>query len=213
MISHRSRSALSPSPLLCRAAALSLVSACVLAGACEPQQRIVRYHPFLADVAGAKTGTPTVGPRYDRFQDPTAVPDGKIVIDNPNGSKTLVSKTIRHLMTHIETQLDEAIAEGDWGPAHERLLNQVISEETNRHFRDEGRQPKEAIEFLIDHRRDIALMFSRMPFGEQSPTIIMQPDGPRRYIVRLTGAATKGLAYTELWVVQEKGNWRLLWIS
>lgn len=180
------------------------VLAALLLGACQAEEKVVRYNPFLANVPGAETQTRPVGQRFKNYQDPTRVEGDRTIIENPDGSIRLVAKSVRHLMTNIQLCLEY---EDD-----EILFEQVISEQTKQEFQARGKDPHEAVEFLKANRAEIAQMFARMPFGEQSPNIIIQQPARRTMVLELTGLAAKGMKFTELWAVMEKGNWKLLWI-
>jgi hypothetical protein len=181
-----------------------VVVAGLLVGACQPETRVVRYNPFLANIPGAETQVKPVGDRLGEYQDPTVVEGNRTILENPDGSVTLVAKSVRHLMSHIMLCLEY---EDD-----EVLFEQVISERTKQEFRGEGKDPIEAVEFLKNNRQDIALLFARMPFGEQSPNIILKQPAKRTVQLSLTGLAAKDMRFTELWAVMEHGNWKLLWI-
>lgn len=189
--------------LACRSVLIGGVSVAAL-GACQPEEKVIRYNPFLANVPGATTATKPVGNKLGEYVDPTKVAGDKTVVENPDGSVTLIAKSVRHLMAHIQLCLDK---EDD-----KALLDQVISEQTKQEMKGQGREPEEVVAFLKKNRNEIALMFARMPFGEQSPNIIVKRPAKRTVVLELTGLASKDMRYTELWAVMEKGNWKLLWI-
>lgn len=172
--------------------------------ACQSEEKIVKYNPFLAHIPGAETQTKPVGERFENYDDPTKLAGDKTVIENSDGSVTLVAKSVRHLMTNITLCLQY---EDD-----ELMLEQVISQQTKERFRAEGKDPAESVKFLKDNQKDVAALFARMPFGEHSPNIILEQPARRTIMLELTGLAAKDMRFTELWAVMEKGNWKLLWI-
>jgi hypothetical protein len=183
---------------MCAACLLLLLSGC------QSEQRIVRYNPFLANVPGAETQFRPVGERFENYKDPTKVPGDKTIIENPDGSVTLIAKSVRRLMSNLMLCLEY---EDDLV-----LFEQVISDQAKQEFQGRGKDPHEIIDYLKKNRQDIALLFSRMPFGEQSPNVIIQQPAKRTMLLEVTGLAAKNLKMTELWAVMEKGNWKLLWI-
>jgi hypothetical protein len=184
---------------------LALASLCALGAAgCQSEEKVLKYNPFLANIPGAETKTKPVGERFDNYIDPTKLEGDKTVLENPDGSVTLVAKSVRHLMTNITLCLQY---EDD-----ELLLDQVISEQTKGRFRGEGKEPEEAVKFLKENQKDISALFARMPFGEHSPNIILKQPARRTVVLELTGLAAKDMRFTELWAVMEKGDWKLLWI-
>src|SRR5262249_22929416 len=160
---------------------------------------------FLANVPGAQTDMKPVGERFKNYKDPSKVPDDKIVLENPDGSVKLIAKSIRHLMSHIALCLEY---EDD-----QVLFEQVISDQTKQEFQAKGKDPHESVEFIKKNKDEILRLFSRMPFGEQSPNVILKQPAKRTALLEVTGLAAKDLQLTQLWAVMEKGNWKLLWIK
>lgn len=185
---------------------LPVLAAAATLAACEAETRITKYHPFFANMPDARTGQPPVGGRDTAFTDPGAVPDDRTIIKNRDGSVTLVSKSVRQLMRHLERTLDD-------GKQDDLIFEQLIAEETKKYIRSEGTDPKEYVAYLHECRRDIGLFFARMPVGEHSPTVVFEPTGDKQYCVRLTGASANGVRFTKLWVALEKGTFKLLWLS
>lgn len=181
------------------------VLAVLVLGSCSPNEKVVRYKPFFTGVSGAEFhGAEPVNPTAG-YTDPARVPDQKIVIDKPDGGKILIAKSVRHMMTHLETCLDN----GD----DQLLMDQVISEKTKEEFRARGQDPAEILDFLRKNRKDIARFFARMPMGEYTPTVILEQPGDKTWVVRLTGAPAEGLKFTRLWARMEDGNWRFVWVN
>jgi hypothetical protein len=175
----------------------------VVLPSCAREEKVVRYKPFFANIADARQGQPPVQPNAG-YHDPTAY-SGESRIENPDGSVRLISKSVRQLMSHIERTLDD----GD----DDLFLEQLLSEETKRHYRGEGKDPADAVAYFHEHRRDIATLFARMPFGEYSPSIIRTKTGRNQWKFELIAAAKRDSPLTELWVALEDGEYRLIWIE
>lgn len=175
---------------------------CVVSS-CAREETVVRYKPFFANIADAQHGTTPVRPQAG-YRDPTAY-DGQRRIEEPDGSVRLISKSVLDLMTHVERTLDD----GD----DDLFFEQILSEHTKRHYRGEGRDPAEAIEYFRKHRRDIAVLFARMPFGEYSPTVIRHKTGRNQWKLELVSTAKRDSPLTELWVSLESGQYRLMWVE
>lgn len=179
----------------------------LLAG-CAPEEKVLRYKPFLTGVSGAQFAGEQgrhVNPNQG-YEDPTRPADGqKSVVELADGSKVLISKNVRQMMTHLETCLDSG--------EDDLLLEQVISEKTKEEYRGRGKDPREVVRMLKRHRKDIAKLFSRMPMGEYTPTVILDQPGDKMWVVRLTGAPAEGLKFTKLWARLEEGNWRFVWVE
>lgn len=170
--------------------------------ACAREERVVSYKPFFAGIADAQTQTPAAG-YHGPPVDPSAAPGGQIVIRNEDGSVTLVSRSGRHLLQHVERTVRE--------DQRDLFVEQLLSDATRQEYLDRGLDPGQAFDTLRARRHDIALLAARMPLGEHSPHVLMTKLGDRVYRVRLTGASRRGLKWTGFDMVFERGNWRLRW--
>ncbi len=190
-------------PLLVLAKCLAV---CVVAAGCAEEVKVIRYDPFLAHLPGAEGGKPPVGERPQTPVDPMELPPDQLIVRNADGTTTLVSRVVRHLVGHLARVMQEE---------DDRLLyDQLVSEETKLHFSREGQEPRQAIlEFFRDNHDDVIALLSRMPAAERSPGVVLSKVGPKQFKLVLSGTAARGLKFTELWVVMEKGNWRLWWFA
>lgn len=185
-------------------------AAALAAAGCAREEKVLYYKPFFSGLEGAQTQTPAVithgGSTKGTKEDGTEVVDASklsLVKDNPDGSKTLISKNGLHLMSHIQRTL----ADGDAG----LLARQVLSSVTREEFRDRGVDPKEAYTMLKPHERDIARLFARMPLGEHSPNVEMTALGNNTFRVQVTGRSRDDLYWTGFDMALERGNWKLRW--
>lgn len=187
-----------------RALVLTVVAA--LAG-CQRQERIVHYKPFFAGLEGVQTGQPAVstprpGPAVDGGE--AAITEQSLVVENPDGTKTLIARNGMQLMAHIRHLLTENDAD--------LFASQLLSELTLEEYTQRGIDPREAFRTLKEHEKDILLLFARMPMGEHSPTVIVDQLGRNFFRVRVTGDARKGLGrYSGMDMRMEGGNWKLRW--
>lgn len=182
------------------------VAAALLAAACAPEEKLVRYKPFFAGLEGVQTGTPPVAERVAPAiggEEVAQDGDAGLVRENPDGTKTLISRSGLHLMTHIQRTLAD----------HEEKLfaEQVLSEITRQEFKARGRDPVEAFAMLKPYERDIAKLFARLPLGEHSPNARIDVVDRNMFRVRVTGRAAEGLRWSGFDMVLENGNWRLRW--
>ena len=177
--------------------------------ACAQQQTVTSYKPFFTGIGGADFGGQApVDPLKGRV-DPTAVaPETKTIIEQPNGKKIYRAPSPSILLAHIEALLDEGSPEAD-----KTLLEQLIDENTQEHYRRHGAEPIDYITYLHENRKQIAKTFARMPMGEHTPTVIVDQPGNRQWVLRLTGQASEGVKFREVWVRQDMGMWRLEWLK
>jgi hypothetical protein len=168
--------------------------------ACQTEERVVRYKPFLSSIPDAKTATPATG--VDAGPEPTAYA-GDTRIENPDGTITLISRSALNLMAHIKTTLAKN--------EQDLFVKQVLSEDTRQDYYNRGLDPHQAFTTLKAAETDINELFGRMPMGERGPNIVFKQIGPKLYVVELTGQAARGLRYVGFQMVLEKGNFRLRW--
>jgi hypothetical protein len=187
-------------------AVAALLGGVLFAAACEQEIKVVRYDPFMSRLPGAEGGQPAVGDRPGVLESATPTPDEQLVVKAPNGTRVLNLRSIRHLMA----QLNRSLAEDDLDLFYE----QAVSADARQHWTAQGREPREAIiEYLQENRQAIAMLFARMPNGEQSPTVNVDKIGRSQFRLRVRDSSAQGLKLTTLWVELEQGRWKLVWIN
>ncbi|MBL8745404.1 MAG: hypothetical protein JNK58_03505 [Phycisphaerae bacterium] len=123
---------------------------------------------------------------------------------NPDGTFTLFARSPADVMYHVMTTLDKK--------EYDLLLDQVIAEETKAEYRRQGRDPREAINFLVQRRADIAALFATFPMGDQTPGVNLKTIGRNQFRLTAPVAMTQELKLHTLDVAIENGNFRLLMI-
>jgi hypothetical protein len=182
-----------------------LAAAVVVLCGCEAEERVVRYDPIFAGLKDAQLGMQPVGVG-ETVVDPTAMPEDQLVTRHEDGTVTLRAPAIRHVMVHMA----RAMAEND----ENLLYEEVVSEETKRHFSAGGGDPREAtLNFLAEHQEDVLALFGRMNAAERTPGVRLTKVSPRGFRLEVSGKQANGLRFTALWVVMERGNWRFWWVD
>ncbi len=174
-----------------------------LAG-CKAEESVTRYKPFFTGLSGVTYSTPPVDPSRG-YADPTAAPPQGSIIEHPDGTRTLLCKSVRALMSHLERELDEDNTD--------IIVKQLLSTRTLAEYESRGETPAAIVAHLREHRRDIAMLFARMPMAERSPTVILRQPGGGVWVLELTGAAAKDTRFRKLWVVMERGEWKFYWVT
>jgi len=174
--------------------------------ACTAEETVTKYRPFFTGIQGAEFSTDPINPSKG-YTDPTAVADNRIVIEHDDGRRTFIARSPRHVMVHVEALLDEDEPRSD-----QALLDQLISEKTKEFYRSEGKDPIAFIADLRSRRKDVAKAFGRMPMGEHTPTVLIDQPGDNIWVLRITGAAGKGLVFTKVWFRLEGTQWKLMWM-
>lgn len=188
-------------------AAVTLALAGVMvAASCAREEKVVNYHPFLANLPDAQTGLAPVGDRFGGVSNLPSENDAKkMVVVNPDGSKTLLSGSIRQLMSQIVNCLyDDEL---------ELLHDQLVSMSTKEEYRGRGKDSFAFVEYLKRNREDVVEMFSRMPMAENTPAVALHQPSRNTFKLQITGIAKKGLNFTTLWVTHEKGVWKVMWME
>lgn len=189
-----------------RAARLTLPAFLVFFAACASEEKVVRYKPFLTGIEGATFNQqPVLADQRVTPIRPDSIADNRIVIDNPDGSTTLISRSPQHVMLHVERCLDENL--------DDLLLQQIVAEQTKTYYRAQGKDPTQFIELLHQRRKDIAKLFARLPQGEHSPSALLRQLPDRTWRIDLTSGYAKDLHWTRLWLQMERGQWKLLWLD
>ncbi len=191
------RSALCTAAVRCAALGFAVLSA----AACE--ERIIYNRPFLGALPGAETSMPVS--KYPKgYKDPTAIPDDQLVVKQQDGSVgELRARTARHLMMHIYNTLMNS--------QEKVFVEQVLSERTRSEYYQRGIHPREAFKTLQEHAGDVLTLFDRMPMGESTPGLFLEPVGGGVQRLRLQGLGAKDLYWVGFDMVMEKGNYRLVW--
>ena len=124
---------------------------------------------------------------------------------NEDQSVTLISRAPRHVIYHLLQTLR--------GREVDLLFNQVLSEHARQGLIDQGRDPWEAVDYLARNQQQIEKFLSLIPFGEQTPGVIMQPIGRNMFRIEVDQARMTGTKFSRIDVIIESGSFRLLNIS
>jgi hypothetical protein len=188
-----------------QAARLPFLLLVFLLASCEQDKRVVYSSSFLGGVADAQTHSPDVDVRKGSTQNKPTV-DTRIVIPNPDGSKTLLARTPKHLMNHIVNTMRSADAD-----APDLFVNQVLAKETREAYLARGRDPKQAFETLRAHQDDVMALFKTMPMGEKTPGVFLENIGGGVKRMMAEQRIAVDLKWKGIDIVFEKGNFKLVW--
>ena len=186
-------------PVLC------WLGVCICVGAMGNcvQERVIYRRPMLSGLPGAVSGGEEVAAKPKGYMDPSQIDSGKITIENPDGSTTLIARSARHLMAHIYNTLRH--------DDRDLFTEQVLSKLTKDEYRSHAKDPGAAFDELKARQDDVEALFARMPMGEYTPGILRHNEGAGVMRVALSPHAAEGLRWRGLDMVMEGGNWRLRW--
>lgn len=161
-------------------------------------EKVVYRRPMLAGLPGVQSGGALISDKPKGYTDPTRIDGGEITIEREDGSKILLARSARQLMAHIYQTLKE--------DQRDLFTEQVLCEATKAEFRARGMDPREAFDELKAHENEITQLFARMPNGEYSPGVLMEPLGGKTYRVVMPRKAADGLPWRGFDMVWEGGH-------
>ncbi len=176
---------------ICLLLALATVPGCTY-------EEVVYRRPMLAGLPGVEGGGALISDKPKGYRDPSQIDSGKITIEREDGSKVLLARSARHLMAHIYQTLKE--------DQRDLFTQQVLCDATRAEFRARGMDPGAAFDYLKEHETQVAQLFARMPNGEYSPGVLLQPVGGKAYRLALPAKAVEGLPWRGFDMVWEGGR-------
>lgn len=195
--------------------AMAVSAICGVLVGCAEQETVTKFKPFFAGLEGAQYSaqkpvfsSQESGAEAGGVAGMTDEQRASGIIEKPDGTREFVTTSVSLLTRHIEMLLDENTPKAD-----KELLEQLIDERTKEHYLAEGKQPVEYVRWLQKNRKEIARMLARMPMAERTPTVVVRQPGDNTWVIELTGQATRGVKFTQLWVRQQMGRWRLVHVK
>ncbi|GAB4552895.1 MAG: hypothetical protein Tsb0013_15280 [Phycisphaerales bacterium] len=142
-----------------------------------------------------------------RPADPTLTPiEGEpLRYLDASGDLHIECVSTRHLIYHIT----EMLRRGE----HDLLFEWIVSDDAKRRYREDFRDPRETVDFLVEHEREIVDFFLLMPAGELTPGVRMTTPEPG--VIRLRPELAQkysNVRFTTLEVKLSRGRCTLLTI-
>lgn len=183
-----------------------LMLALALAAALTPcactYEREIRRNSVLSKLKEAQQGR--LQPVEPRAVHPVfALPEGKIRVEDEEGNITLYAKSVRHLMDHIISTIEN--------DERDLFVEQVLSKLTREEFTERGLDPGLAYDELKARRRDVYRVFHFMPFGEGTPGLYLEPIGQNIFRLSVSRSGHRDLYWIGIDIVFERGNYKLRW--
>lgn len=186
--------------------ALVLIAA-ILAGLSCTEERVVRYRPAFAGLPGASGAQIIDEDRDKRLAesglDPASAQQPEREVVNPDGTRTLITRTVRDLMFHVASTLEKN--------ERDLLVGQLLSRTTIAEFVERGHDPALAFDLLKSIEPDIRELFSKLPGGELTPGSIMQPLPGRAVRLRLPVEVAGRDRLIGFDAIPERAQWKLRW--
>ena len=181
-----------------------IVTVCVMTlvtlAACEQEKRVVYSRSLLGGISGNRTGASDFDNRSGQTASAT---EQKTIIDNPDGTKTLLARNPKHLMNHIFYTLREDKAD--------LFVTQVLSKRTRDEYASRGLDPKLAFEELKSRQKDMLDLFKAMPMANQTPGVFIENIGDGVMRMNAEQRIAMDLKWKGIDMVMERGNYKLLW--
>lgn len=181
-------------------AAVALLGMSALATACG-EQKVVSQTGLLSGLPGAQTGIPD---RRKRTQAQVlSLPATGLREVHDDGSVTIHSKNVRHLMSHIvyAIQHDE----------QDVFVQQILCRQTLEEFNIRHVDPALGFQEVVRRQRDVFKLFNLMPFGEGTPGMFLEPTGTNEFRLALPKSSYGDLKWVGIDTVFEDGNFKLRW--
>lgn len=209
------RTCRTPSP------AIAFTVACAtVVGGCATEERIVSIRGIGHNSPGAQAGwkreaavraNASDGPDLKPVEaiavpemDEDGRPKNPLRTEGEDGTVTLVLRSPRDVVIHLR---DTLLAD-----EQDLLFEQVISDHAKEAYRGKGLDPRQAVEFLVQNKREVLRLLARAPMGEQTPGLFLRKMGGGVY--RLDVApGDRTLKLQRLDFVWEAGKCRLALIS
>ena len=173
----------------------------VIAG-CTRYERIISQSSLLSGLDGSESSIPQKQTARE-LPDFLRTPEEGIRIEDEEGTITLYAKSIRQLMVHLTTTIQNG--------ERELFLEQVLSNITKEEFYERGLDPGMAFDELTKRQRDIFRLFYFMPMGEYTPGLFLNTVGKNTFRLKLSRARNESLYWIGIDSVFENGNYRLRW--
>jgi hypothetical protein len=179
---------------------LTMLNICCVGG-CR-YERIVSRSSLISGLDGSESKIPEkrVGRELPDF---LRTPEEGIRVENEDGSVTLYAKSIRQMMAHLTSTIQNG--------ERDLFVEQVLSQVTKDEFYERGFDPATAFDELTRRQRDVFRLFYFMPMGEYTPGLFMQNVGRNMFRLEVSRAVNSSLYWKGVDAVFENGNYRLRW--
>ena len=94
---------------------------------------------------------------------------GALRVEDADGNIRLVSRSPRHVVIHLR----QAVLEDDYELFYEQLVADIAKTDYQR----AGMDPYESVERIREDREHVLKLLQRMPMGEFTPGLYLQPRG------------------------------------
>lgn len=180
---------------------VGVLMALLALASCTQEKRVIYSNSMLGGVAGAKTQSPDIDLRNGQTgDDPNRT---KTVIENADGTKTLIARNPKHLMNHIVNMVREDDAD--------TFVSQVLSARTREEYTSRGLDPKQAFETIKARQTDLLNLFKTMPMANQTPGVFLESMGQGVKRMMAEQRIAVDLKWKGIDMVFERGNYKLVW--
>lgn len=186
---------------LARAVTAACLIAMVLLASCEQEKRVIYSRSLLGGVSGNRMGASDFDNRNGQLAANAA--NQKTIIDNPDGTKTLLARNPKHLMNHIFYTLRDDNAD--------LFVSQVLSKRTRDEYAARGLDPTLAFEELRKRQKDMLDLFKAMPMANQTPGVFIENIGDGIMRMNAEQRIAMDLNWKGIDMVMERGNYKLVW--
>lgn len=122
-----------------------------------------------------------------------------------DGSVILVSRAPYQLVVHLRDTLRDGETD--------LLFEQLLSDRLKQAYIDRGRDPRDAVAFLLRNQRHVQKFLEAVPAGERTPGAVFRPIGRNVYRLETLDKAQLELKFSKMDMIIENGRLRLLMLS
>lgn len=201
-----------------RASAILMLATLALAG-CETETRVISTRgSLLMGQPGAEGGVfaerpldakgPTAAERMNNpmgYRTPGDMDPATLRVKDARGKEFIVSRNPRELFFHLR----RALVDKD----SDLLLEQILSRETIATYQELGRDPREAADFIVEHREEINRLLQFFPMADMTPGFFPKNIGRNQFRLEAPpGFANPPLKFRTIDYMYERDACRLLLI-
>ena len=156
----------------------------------------------------------STGKNYDgllakyRPEEGDLVPDEnhplRLVDPNDPTKATLILRSPQHVVIQLFETLNNK--------EYDLLYEQVLSDKLKQNYREQFRDPHEAVDYLVRNQRDVRKLIATMPAADQTPGLYLQPLGDNMFRIEAPGRGALDMKFQTLDLILESGQFRLLLI-
>lgn len=192
-----------------------LVVSLAALSACQPTTRIIAVRGGLQNLEGAEGGIRPDSPSTQSTGGDIGSITSRLYGSLPgqpvngntlrrkleNGDIVLISRTPGELIFHLR----RTIRDEEWDLIYDQLLSTKLKEA----YEEQGKDPRDALEFVRRYSRDIIELLTMVPAADQTPGATFQSIGRNTYRLTIPGGRMIDSTFISMDIAYEDRQFRL----